>query len=73
MTRHEKNEVATVGHNSCAVTRFNAVKHAILSRYTVLPWKDETEYGELLDALVSEHEPQGPTEEHLVEELAGIL
>ncbi len=48
-------------------------KHAVLSRYTVLPWEDESEYGELLDALVGEHKPQGPTEEHMVEELAGIL
>ena len=30
-------------------------------------------YRVLLDALVAEHAPQGPTEEHLVEELAGIL
>ena len=27
----------------------------------------------LVAALVAEHAPQGPTEEHLVEELAGIL
>ncbi len=45
----------------------------MLSRYTVLPREDESEYGELLDALIGEHEPEGPTEEHLVEELAGIL
>ncbi len=73
MAEQAKGVVAAVGHNSYAATRFNAVKHAILSRYTVLPWEDETEYGELLDALVGEHKPQGPTEEHLVEELAGIL
>jgi hypothetical protein len=72
MARGSKNEVA-VGHNSYADTRFNAVKHAILSKYTVLPWEDETEYADLLDALVGEHEPEGPTETHLVEELAGIL
>ena len=73
MTRHEQNEVAAVGHNSYAVTRFNAVKHAVLSRYTVLPWEDEGEYGKLLDALVDEHTPNGPTEEHLVEDLAGTM
>jgi hypothetical protein len=54
-------------------TRFNALRHAVLSRYTVLPWEDETEYRTLLDALVAEHAPDGPTEEHLVEELAGII
>jgi len=54
-------------------TRFNALRHGVLSRYTVLPWEDEGEYRALLDALVGERAPQGPTEEHLVEELAGIL
>ena len=55
------------------ITRFNALKHGILSRYTVLPWEDTNEYRALLAALVAEHTPQGPTEEHLVEELVGIL
>src|SRR5215203_5944434 len=56
-----------------ALTRFNALRHGVLSRYTLLPWEDQGEYDELLSALVSEHRPSGPTEEHLVEELAGIL
>ena len=56
-----------------ALTRFNAVRHGVLSRHTVLPWEDETEYQTLLEALATEHTPEGPTEEHLVEELAGIL
>src|SRR3712207_4260106 len=55
------------------LTRFNALRHGVLSRYTVLPWEDEGEYRALVEALVAEHMPQGPTEEHLVEELAGIL
>lgn len=55
------------------VSRFNALKHGILSRYTVLPWEDAEEYEALVAALVAEHSPRGPTEEHLVEELAGIL
>jgi hypothetical protein len=58
---------------STAITRFNALQHGVLSRYTVLPWEDESEYQTLVAALVAEHAPQGPTEEHLVEELAGIL
>ena len=36
---------------------------AVLSRYTVLPWEDETEDRALVDALVTEHAPEGPTEE----------
>jgi hypothetical protein len=55
------------------VTRFNALRHGILSRYTVLPWESAEEYNALAAALATEHAPQGPTEEHLVEELAGIL
>jgi hypothetical protein len=54
-------------------TRFNALHHGVLSRYAVLPWEDRAEYQALLDALVAEHVPQGPTEEHLVEELAGVM
>jgi hypothetical protein len=55
------------------VTRFNALRHGVLSRYTVLPWEEPDEYQALVSALVAEHGPQGPTEEHLVEEVAGIL
>jgi len=55
------------------ITRFNALRHGVLSRYTVLPWENADEYRALVAALTAEHAPQGPTEEHLVEELAGIL
>jgi hypothetical protein len=40
----------------------NALRHGVLSRYTVLPWEHADEY--------QDHAPQGPTEEHLVEEIA---
>ena len=60
--------VATGGYEQ---TRFNALRHGVLSRYTVLPWEDAAEYGAVLEALVAEHQPSGPTEEHLVEEIAG--
>ena len=63
--------VASTGNYEA--TRFNALQHGVLSRYAVLPWEDRSEYQALLDALVSEHAPNGPTEEHLVEELAGII
>ncbi|MBZ0252815.1 MAG: hypothetical protein K8I02_05690 [Candidatus Methylomirabilis sp.] len=56
-----------------ALARFNALRHGVLSRHTVLPWEDAEEYGALLAALATEHAPEGPTEEHLVEELAGVL
>jgi hypothetical protein len=63
----------TVPNASYGETRFNALLHGLLSRYAVLPWEDRAEYQSLVDALVAEHLPQGPTEEHLVEELAGII
>src|SRR5690349_1629408 len=53
--------------------RFNALRHGVLSQHTVLPWENGDEYRTLLDALVAEHKPQGPTEEHLVEELTGVI
>jgi hypothetical protein len=55
------------------VARFNALRHGLLSRYTVLPWEDGEEYRLLLEAFIVEHQPRGPTEEHLVEELVGII
>jgi hypothetical protein len=53
--------------------RFNALRHGVLSLHTVLPWEDGEQYRVLLEALVAEHKPEGPTEEHLVEELAGVI
>ena len=71
---------STMGQNGVTVasegydaSRLNAVRHGILSRFTVLPWEDAAEYEALLDALTEEHIPAGPTETHLVVELAGVL
>src|SRR5215470_15568632 len=58
------------GHDVC---RLNALRHGVLSAHTVLPWEDKAEYEALLNALVKEYAPHGPTEEHLVEEVAGVL
>lgn len=63
----------TTAAKTYEATRFNALRHGVLSQHTVLPWEDQEEYCGLLDALVAEHKPKGPTEEHLVEEMAGIL
>lgn len=56
-----------------ANVRFNALKHGVLSRYTVLSHEDGAEYESLLSALIEEHKPIGPTETHLVEELASTV
>jgi hypothetical protein len=42
------------------ITRFNALRHGVLSRYTVLPWEDVDEYSALVEALTTEHAPEGP-------------
>jgi hypothetical protein len=69
----ETNSSAVASSNGTELTRFNALRHGVLSRYTVLPWEDADDYRALVAALAAEHAPQGPTEEHLVEELAGVL
>ena len=53
--------------------RYNALKHGVLSRHTVLAHEDGAEFGDLLTELAAEHQPAGPTETHLVEELAGAI
>jgi hypothetical protein len=67
------NSIAASKDEGTELTRFNALRHGVLSRYVVLPWEDTDEYGALVASLVAEHQLQGPTEEHLVEELAGVL
>src|SRR5215472_12341799 len=60
-------------HGGYVASRFNAVRHGVLSVHTVLQWEDIAEYESLLGALVEEHAPHGATEEHLVEEIAGVI
>jgi hypothetical protein len=69
----EPSQVQRAEVSSTEITRFNALRHGVLSRYTVLPWENADEYHTIVAALVAEHSPQGPTEEHLVEEIAGIM
>ena len=45
----------------------------IRPRFALLPWENVDQFEELLTGLLLEHLPQGPTEQHLVEELAGVL
>lgn len=61
------------GPRGGAYPGLNAARHGILSRRTVLPWEDGAAYGAIVDALIAEHGPRGPTEAHLVEELAGVI
>lgn len=53
--------------------RFNALKHGILSRYTVLSHECHADYESLVNSLMDEHLPAGATEQHLIEELASVI
>lgn len=54
-------------------SRFNALRHGVLSKHVVLMHEDEKEYSALVKSLTGEHRPSGPTEEYLIEELAGCI
>ena len=56
-----------------ALVRFNALKHGILSRYTVLSHESHADYESLVNSLMDEHLPAGATEQHLIEELASVI
>ena len=55
------------------LSAFNATKHGILYRYTVLPWQSTEEYSALLDSLQAELKPQTLIVRHLIEEMAGVI
>ncbi len=55
------------------VVRYNAMTHGILSRYTVLSHESHADYEGLVNSLMDEHLPAGATEQHLIEELAGVI
>jgi len=48
----------------------NRIAHGLTGRHIVLPGEDPAEFDNLLDALWTEHQPETPTEEILVEEMA---
>lgn len=59
--------------NNYEAVRYNALKHGVLSKHVVLPHEDREEFENLLAALITEQQPSGATELHLVEELASIM
>lgn len=54
-------------------SRFNATRHGLTSRHVLLPWEDPDEFAALREALIDEHQPKGPTEQHLVDELGALF
>ncbi len=55
------------------VHRFDAIRHGVLSRHIAMPWEDRAAFEEILRGLLVEHQPQGPTAYHLVEDLAEVI
>lgn len=67
------NTVELVPEGRYQTVKYNALKHGVLAKLTVLPHEDATEFEALRDALIEEHQPSGPTETHLIEDLAAIM
>ena len=65
--------VAELSPHTYEAVRFNALKHGILSRYTVLSHESHADYESLVNSLMDEHLPAGATEQHLIEELASVI
>ena len=66
----DKEAAKAIGYDA---SKYNALKHGILSKYTVMHWENRDDYDALLGSLIDEYKPANATEEHLVEELAGII
>ena len=67
---NDKEAAKVIGYDA---SKYNALKHGVLSKYTVMHWENREDYDALLSSLIDEYKPTNATEEHLVEELAGII
>ena len=72
-TTDKTDKIAEPNPQPYEVVRFNALKHGILSRYTVLSHESHADYESLVNSLMDEHLPAGATEQHLIEELASVI
>jgi hypothetical protein len=69
----ENNNVTIIENNGYDVSKYNAVKHGVLSKEAVLDWESQDDYNSLVAAFEEEYLPQGITETYLVTELAQII
>ena len=67
---HKSSNITLVGYDA---SKFNALKHGVLSKYTVMHWENREDYDALHTSLILEYAPQSVTEAHLIEELAGSI
>jgi hypothetical protein len=67
------NDITKTDNNNYDSSKYNAVKHGVLSREAVLSWESKDDYESLLMAFESDYEPEGVTETYLVTELAQVV
>ena len=72
MTAKKKNK-GEYPRGNYQLSRYNATRHGILSKEILLPWENPKDHEVLYRSLIQEYAPAGSTEEHLVEEIAGII
>jgi len=64
-------ELAAVKDTS--LKKYNSLRFGLRSAATLLPWESLDEYEALRHELIDHHNPVGPTELHLVEEIGGVI
>lgn len=69
----ENEPIAATAAPGYEASRFNALRHGILSRLAVMAHENGAEFADLLAALVEEYRPEGMTERVLIEELAATI
>lgn len=56
-----------------SVSKYNSLRFGLRTRATLLPWESAEEYEALRHELIDHHNPVGPTELHLVEEIGSVI
>jgi len=72
-SEHGRERAVQLEVESRSIQEIKTLAEKMASRFPLLHWEKRDEFEALLANLLAEHAPQGPTEEHLVEELAGVI
>lgn len=56
-----------------SVSKYNSLRTGVRAQAALLPWESREDYEQLRRELIDHHNPVGPTELHLVEEIAGVI
>jgi len=63
----------TVTIKNTSVSKYNSLRFGLRTKATLLPWESAEEYEALRHELIDHHNPVGPTELHLVEEIGSVI